>query len=97
MRYKIWIEDSQKMTRKIRFDLQFFVPHRLRLMMVADTTPLNMDLATPQGLYLSSLPSKHQNKATHKQHIKQNKHTNTIIDTARASSTIVVILREEYG
>jgi hypothetical protein len=43
MRYKTWIEDSQKMTRKIKFDLQFFVPHRLRLMMVADTTPLNKD------------------------------------------------------
>jgi hypothetical protein len=30
MRYKTWIEDSQKMTRKIKFDLQFFMPRRLR-------------------------------------------------------------------
>jgi hypothetical protein len=30
MRYKTWIEDSQKITRKIKFDFQFFVPHRSR-------------------------------------------------------------------
>jgi hypothetical protein len=47
MRYKTWIEDSQKMTRKIKFDLQFFVPHRLRLTMVADATPLNKDFVPP--------------------------------------------------
>jgi hypothetical protein len=47
MRYKTWIEDRQKMTRKIKFDLQFFVPRRLRLMMVADTTPLNKDFSPP--------------------------------------------------
>jgi hypothetical protein len=35
------------MTRKIKFDLQFFVPHLLRLMMVADATPLNKDLVSP--------------------------------------------------
>jgi hypothetical protein len=35
------------MTRKIKFDLQFFVPHRLRLMMVADATPLNKNFGPP--------------------------------------------------
>jgi hypothetical protein len=47
MRYKKWIKDSQKMIRKIKFDLQFFVPHRLRLMMVADATPINKDFGPP--------------------------------------------------
>jgi hypothetical protein len=50
MRYKTWIEDSQKMTRKIKFDLQFSVPHRLRLMMVADTTLLNKDFVPPSNV-----------------------------------------------
>jgi hypothetical protein len=75
MRYEIWIEDSQKMTRKIRFDLQFFVPRRLRLVMVADTTPLNKDWATSQDLYLPSHLWNTRTRTTHKQHIKHNKHT----------------------
>jgi hypothetical protein len=50
MRYKTWIEDSQKMTRKIKFDLQFFIPRRSRLMMVADTTPLNKDFVLPSNV-----------------------------------------------
>jgi hypothetical protein len=50
MRYKTWIKDSQEMTRKIKFDRQFFVPHRLRLMMVADATPLNKDFVPPSNV-----------------------------------------------
>jgi hypothetical protein len=50
MRYKTWIKDSQKIIRKIKFDLPFFVPCRLRLMMVADTTPLNKDFVSPDNV-----------------------------------------------
>jgi hypothetical protein len=44
-------------------------------MMVADTTPLNKDQATPQDLYLLGHLQNTRTWTTHKQHIKQNKHT----------------------
>jgi hypothetical protein len=40
-----------------------------------DTTPLNLDRATPQDLYLPSHFQNTRTRTTHKQHIKQNKHT----------------------
>jgi hypothetical protein len=58
MRYKTWIENSQKMKRKIKFDLQFFVTYRLRLMMVADTTPLNKDFVQPSNVIKGNTFSK---------------------------------------
>jgi hypothetical protein len=58
MRYKTWINNSQKMTRKIKFDLQFFVPRCLRLMMVADATPLNKDFGPPGDVIEGNIFSK---------------------------------------
>jgi hypothetical protein len=40
-----------------------------------DTTPLNMDRATPQDLYLPRHFQNTRTRTTQKQHIKQNKHT----------------------
>jgi hypothetical protein len=40
-----------------------------------DTTPLNLDRATPQDLYVQGHFQNTRTRTTHKQHIKQNKHT----------------------